>query len=171
MHPSRSRSKAWTTIRLITASTPFQPAFQSDLQTHPTLGQYGLFAQRDIPSNTLVVPYLGQVHLASLEDAESRYDAAIDSDDGTRCGIDATMAGNEARFVNDYRGILKRPNLFFQDWTARYPLSPPKSQEGEGHQCPKKVKGLALYSGAHAIKAGTELCASYGKGWWAARVG
>lgn len=43
--------------------------------------------------------------------------------------------------------------------------------DNETVRFPKKVKGLALYSGAHEIKKGTELCASYGKGWWAARSG
>lgn len=73
--------------------------------------------------------------------------------------------------MNDYRGILNRPNLFFQDWSARFPPQPRHTEE-EGQEeikYPKKVKGLALYSGAHTIRAGTELCASYGKGWWAAR--
>jgi len=97
LHPGKTRLHDWTKIQLITEETPFQPAFESDLTTHPTLGQCGLFAKRDIPPHTLVVPYLGHVHLASDEDAESRYDAAIQSDDGIRLGIDATRAGNEAR--------------------------------------------------------------------------
>lgn len=73
--------------------------------------------------------------------------------------------------VNDYRGILQRPNLFFQDWIARFNPQPGSVKvEQDDVKFPKKVKGLALYSGAHPIKAGTELCASYGKGWWAARA-
>lgn len=97
VHPAQARIHRWTHIQLITVQTTFQPAFASELTTHPTLGQFGLFARRDIPPNTLVVPYFGQIHLASEEDAESRYDAAIESDDCTRLGIDATRAGNEAR--------------------------------------------------------------------------
>jgi hypothetical protein len=97
VHPDQIRLQEWTKIRFITDTTPFQPAFGSDLRTHPTLGQCGLFAKKDIPPHTLVVPYLGHVHLTSDEDAESRYDAAIESDDGTKLGIDATRAGNEAR--------------------------------------------------------------------------
>ena len=76
-----------------------------------------------------------------------------------------TEAFSHPPVVNDYRGILPRPNLFFQDWTARCPPLP----AGEG-PLPHKVKGLALFTGAHAVRAGTELCASYGKGWWAARA-
>ena len=96
-HPVQARSQGWTMVKLITEETPFRPAFGSVLQSHPTVGQYGLFARREIPPHTLVVPYLGCVHLTSEEDSESRYDAAIQADDGTRCGIDATQAGNEAR--------------------------------------------------------------------------
>ena len=98
-HPAQARARAWTEIRLVTAQTAFQPAYGSSLTTHPTLGQFGLFARRDIPPHTLVVPYLGHVHLASEEDASSRYDAAVESSDGIRLGIDATRAGNEARCV------------------------------------------------------------------------
>jgi hypothetical protein len=96
-HPDQIRLHEWTRIKVIDQDTPFQPAFDSKLDTHPTLGQFGLFARKGIPPHTLVLLYLGQVHLASDEDAQSRYDAAVESDDGTRCGIDATRAGNEAR--------------------------------------------------------------------------
>lgn len=96
-HPSQVRIHEWTRIKEIFQCTPFQPAFESTLTCHPTLGQFGLFARRNIPPHTLVVPYLGQIHLASEEDAESRYDAAVEADDFTKCGIDATNAGNEAR--------------------------------------------------------------------------
>lgn len=106
-HPFQSRKNAYTVIQLITNETPFQPAFGSELQSHPTVGQYGLFARRDIPPNTLVVAYLGHVHLAEGEDPQSRYDAAIEAEDGTRCGIDATQAGSEARckYWNRYQRL------------------------------------------------------------------
>ncbi|UZJ57108.1 hypothetical protein CBS101457_006428 [Exobasidium rhododendri] len=138
----------------------------SDLDAHPALSQFGLFAAKDIPPHTLVVPYFGHVHLISEEDPDSRYDAAIESDDGTRLGIDATRAGSEARFVNDFRGILIRPNVFLQDWSAR---SPHEKDNQDGIMYPKRVKGIAFFSGAHSIKAGTELCTTYGKGWWNSR--
>jgi hypothetical protein len=81
------------------------PAYGSELTHHPALGQYGLFAQRAIPPRTLVVPYLGLVHLAGDEDGdedpESQYDAAIQASDGTRLGIDATKMGSEARCEYD----------------------------------------------------------------------
>ncbi|PWN32207.1 uncharacterized protein FA14DRAFT_162418 [Meira miltonrushii] len=170
-HPSQIRARQWTEVRTITASTAFIPAFGSSLTTHPAVGQCGLFARKTIPPRTLVVPSYGLVHLAGDEegdeDAESRYDAAIEADDGTKLGIDATRMGTEARFVNDYRGILQRPNLFFQEWSAPFPkdvlCAKPTLKP------PSQIRGLAMYSGAHPISAGTELCVSYGKGWWAAR--
>lgn len=100
-HPSQIRARQWTEVRRITSSTAFIPAFGSTLTTHPAVGQCGLFAKKTIPPRTLVVPYYGLVHLAGDEeedeDAESRYDAAIEADDGTKLGIDATLMGTEAR--------------------------------------------------------------------------
>ena len=72
--------------------------------------------------------------------------------------------------VNDYRGILQRPNLFFQEWTAPFPKDL-LSIYSKSLNAPSNIRGLAMYSGAHPISAGTELCVSYGKGWWAARNG
>lgn len=71
-------------------------------------------------------------------------------------GMDATHAGSFARFVNDFRGILPRPNLLFNDWA---------DQGTDGIP----VRGIGLYSGPHSIPAGTELCVSYGKGFWQAQ--
>lgn len=101
LHPSQIRACQWTEVRTITSDTAFIPAFGSSLTTHPAIGQCGLFAKRTIPPRTLVVPYYGLVHLAGDEegdeDAESRYDAAIEAEDGTKLGIDATRMGTEAR--------------------------------------------------------------------------
>lgn len=100
-HPSQIRAHQWTEVRSITSSSSFVPAFGSTLTCHPAVGQCGLFAKKMIPPRTLVVPYYGLVHLAGEEegdeDVESRYDAAIEADDGTKLGIDATCMGTEAR--------------------------------------------------------------------------
>jgi hypothetical protein len=97
LHPRQIRARRWTRIQLITEETSFHPAFESTVEAHPALGEMGLFAERDIPPNTLIVPYLGLVHTIGEEDAGSRYDAAITGDDGTMLGIDATLSGSEAR--------------------------------------------------------------------------
>lgn len=124
-HPFAVRAHGWTSVRPVTESTPCRALHHStgggggtarhgkgshsngsvgDVDRrkpqcfHPALGQKGLFAQRDIPPRTLVVPYMGRAHLTQSddEDPDSRYDAAIVVD-GTRCGIDATHMGSEAR--------------------------------------------------------------------------
>lgn len=75
-------------------------------------------------------------------------------------GIDADMWGNEARFINDYRGIAERPNAEFREvWDERrkergmgvFVLPEGKSKQGKG------------------IKKGEEILVSYGRGFWGAR--
>lgn len=82
--------------------------------------------------------------------------------------VDAARMGNEARFVNDYRGVpgAKRPNAEFRDvwWT-----------DLEGGE-----RGMAVFvlpAGKRAVgKArtvgvgkGEEILVSYGKGFWGGR--
>lgn len=80
----------------------------------------------------------------------------------------STLCSLTSLVVNDYRGILVRPNLFFEDWKATFPRDTVCAYPRES-KLPKHVHGLALVTGAHPVRAGTELCASYGKGWWSAR--
>ena len=99
-------------------------------------------------------------------------------------GVDATHAGGVLRFVNDYRGILIRPNVFFQDWSAPADPNYPPSEDGEAALLtampesptsldtppPRIVRGIGMFTGADPVYAGTELCVSYGKGFWQARA-
>ncbi|KDN53580.1 hypothetical protein K437DRAFT_206201, partial [Tilletiaria anomala UBC 951] len=133
---------------------------------HPAAGQYGLFACTRIPPRTALAPYLGVVHTEDESREESEYDLQLER---IPLGIDATHAGSIARFVNDYRGILVRPNVFFQDWAA-----PVAAEHREAFQraCPGEeaiVRGIGLFTGAHWIERDQELCVSYGKGFWHAR--
>lgn len=71
-------------------------------------------------------------------------------------GIDASVMGNEARFVNDYRGTgEERPNAFFTEMKA--------INDGMPH--------MTIWSGKEGIPKGREILVSYGKGWWGARTG
>jgi hypothetical protein len=88
--------------------------------THPAYGQYGLFASRKIPARTFVLVYAGVVHFSSSSSStnangedESDPDSEYDLNLGNGLAIDATHAGNEARFINDYRGTpnAQRPNV------------------------------------------------------------
>lgn len=97
-------------------------------------------------------------------DPTSSYDISLDRDLGI--SIDAAKAGNEARFVNDYRGIRDKPNAEFRDiwvkvgdmrwerWIGIFVL-------GEGR--------AGLRKGG--LRKGEEILVSYGKGFWAERKG
>ena len=72
--------------------------------------------------------------------------------------VDASLRGNEARFINDYHGIAERPNAVFEEyfvkckkgWEARMGVwVDPKWKEGVGK--------------------GDEILVSYGRGFWRAR--
>ncbi|RYO91680.1 hypothetical protein DL763_004913 [Monosporascus cannonballus] len=137
--------------------------------SHPAYQQSGLFAARSIPPGSFIIPYYGIVHasLTSDDDGENQghgksdYDLWLDHE--ADIAVDAEKAGNEARFVNDYRGVSGRPNAEFKEcWDSR---------RGE------KVMGVfALPAGrarakksAVGIRKGEEILVSYGKGFWERR--
>lgn len=118
--------------------------------SHPAVGQYGLFAAKKIPPQTHIIDYVGELH---CDDRESNYDLSLyRSQDGTNIGIDASTMGNEARFINDYRGIREKPNAVFVD-----------GRTGSGEL------RMSVWSASQTIKKGDEILVSYGKGWWCAR--
>lgn len=97
--------------------------------SHPAHGQAGLFAARNLEPGTLILPYYGIVHSSlpphSLNHEKSDYDLWLNRE--ANVAVDADKAGNEARFVNDYRGVRERPNAEFRlCWDAR-----------SGQQCSK----------------------------------
>ncbi|KAI9509063.1 hypothetical protein F5148DRAFT_1190121 [Russula earlei] len=118
--------------------------------SHPAYGQHGLFAVRKIPARTLIAEYIGEVH--SDERPTSDYDISLHRFPGESVGMDAATMGNEARFVNDYRGIRQKPNAQFSD----------QRTAGGGLR-------MCICSLAEGIRKGDEIVVSYGKGWWAAR--
>lgn len=138
---------------------PGQPCKLVKIQTitdakHPAHGQRGLFAAAKLPPRTHVLDYFGEVHVD--ERPESDYDLMLMASgrEDRSVGVDAQFMGNEARFVNDYRGTgAKRANVEFRERVV----------EGELR--------MAVWSGSEEIKRGTELVVSYGKGWWEARQG
>lgn len=68
-------------------------------------------------------------------------------------GVDAARFGNEARFINDYRGVGQAPNATFQERVI----------DGELR--------IGVFAGPRGIAKNEEILVSYGKGWWAARCG
>ncbi|TRM60149.1 hypothetical protein BD626DRAFT_505659 [Schizophyllum amplum] len=134
-------SRHWVAIRRISEAG------------HPAAGQYGLFATKKIPAKTRILYYIGEVH--ADERNESDYDLCLHRfSSGVSIGIDASRTGNEARFVNDYRGVRPKPNAVFTDERV--------ASSGELR--------IAIWSGTDGIKKGEEILVSYGKGWWTART-
>lgn len=132
---------------------------------HPACGQSGLFAARPLPPGSLILPYLGEYHPAdSAAHATSDYDLWLDRD--AEVAVDAARMGNEARFVNDYRGVpgAVKPNAeFCEVWDLR------RGEKGMAVfvlPVGKKAKGKG-----GGIAKGEEILISYGKGFWGERKG
>lgn len=97
------------------------------------------------------------MHTEAEADAKSDYDLCLQREDGDVIGIDATTSGNEARFVNDYRGVLERPNAVFELRTWDLP-----GGRGQGVR-------MAIFAGPKGVPKGEEICVSYGRGFWDSR--
>ncbi|KAI9797844.1 MAG: hypothetical protein M1835_006366 [Candelina submexicana] len=135
-------------IRVIRSST-----------SHPAFGQYGLFAAQQLPPNSFIIHYLGFVHTPSDSDSESKYDLSLVRELGI--GIDATHMGNEARFINDYRGIREEgPNAEFRDTMVG----------GERRMSVYVLPEGKSGKGRRGIRKGEEICVNYGKAFWKGRL-
>lgn len=138
-------------------------------QTHPAFKQQGLFAGKNLEPNSFIIVYCGHMHGPDdLTSQDSDYDLMLDRD--LNIGIDASRIGNEARFINDYRGVRAvGPNAEFRDiWIdlghgqvlkgiGVFVLTAGNSKGGKD---PGRSKG---------IKKGDEILVSYGKGFWSHR--
>lgn len=135
--------------------------------SHPANGQHGLFAAQNLLPDTFILTYIGYVHGTADTDPTSDYDLRLDAERGI--AVDASRMGNEARFINDYRGVSATgPNAEFRDvWVdfengmlerciGVFVLSAGKVKSG------KRAKGIAK---------GEEILVSYGKGFWNERKG
>ncbi|KAF2639968.1 hypothetical protein P280DRAFT_490384 [Massarina eburnea CBS 473.64] len=132
--------------------------------SHPANGQYGLYATQHLAPDTFVLPYLGYVHDPTDLDEKSDYDLSLDRDHSI--GVDASKMGNEARFINDYRGVSTCPNAEFRDILV---------DVGNGN-VEKRMGVFVLNAGksgkrAKGVAKGEELLVSYGKGFWNERLG
>lgn len=94
-------------------------------------------------------------------------DLAYDRESGL--SIDSAICGNEARFINDYRGIAERSNVEFRDCFVQV-----KSEKrADGVKWERRVGIFVLSLGKAGkrtgIKAGDEILVNYGKGFWEGR--
>jgi hypothetical protein len=130
--------------------------------SHPAHGQHALCTTQHLPPDTFILPYLGYVHDQTDLDEASDYDLSLDRDSGI--GVDASNMGNEARFINDYRGVSTAPNAEFRDIYV----------EVASGRVEKRVGVFVLSAGksgkrAKGIGRGQEILISYGKGFWSER--
>jgi hypothetical protein len=130
--------------------------------SHPAHGQHALCATQHLLPDTLILQYLGYVHDQTDIDEASDYDLSLDRELGI--GVDASKMGNEARFINDYRGISTAPNAEFRDIYV----------EVMANKVEKRVGVFVLSAGrigkrAKGIARGQEVLVSYGKGFWTGR--
>ena len=116
---------------------------QRYLPSKQAAGQFGLFAAKKIPPRTHLLDYLGEVHCNDRPSSD--YDLSLyrTPDGSVSVGVDASVMGNEGRFVNDYRGIRSRPNAQFEETRAR---------EGELR--------MSIWTAGEAIKKGEEILVS-----------
>lgn len=138
---------------------------------HPANGQYGLFAARDLKPGTFIIPYLGRVHPGTAEatDPDSDYDLWLDHD--ANLAVDASKEGNEARFVNDYRGVRERPNAEFGTaWCERWGQLCVGFWVLDAGKAKPSGKGKGDRARQQGIKKGEEILVSYGKGFWGERM-
>ena len=128
---------------------------------HPAHGQYGLFAAKHLAPDLFILPYIGLVHGPEDPDPLSDYDLCLDRT--LNIGVDANKMGNEARFINDYRGIASSSNAEFRECWLDIAGRPEK-----------RVGIFVLTSGkagkrSKGIARGEEILVSYGKSFWATR--
>ncbi|KAH6583448.1 hypothetical protein BASA60_001474 [Batrachochytrium salamandrivorans] len=117
---------------------------------HPAFGQRSLHASINIPPHTHIIDYIGIVTPSSISSTTSDLFISFYDD----LAIDAELTGNEARFVNDYRGVADRPTVQF-----------------DLYQDPVTGRiAMGLWSLGMRIMKGDELLVSYGKGFWKART-
>lgn len=134
--------------------------------SHPAYTQRGLFASRVLAPGSFILFYLGLVHNGTSPDNDphSSYDLSMDRD--VDLAIDATHMGNEARFVNDYRGVPGRedkgPNCEFRDcWIKTAKLGGWERRVGV-YLLPAGRAGKRK----DGVGKGEEVLVSYGKGFW-----
>jgi hypothetical protein len=107
-----------------------------------------------------ILLYLGEVHPDPADGGteKSDYDLWLDRD--AAIAVDAARSGNEARFINDYRGIRDGPNAEFKEvWSVRHQ-----------QRCMAVFVLPAGKKGKWSIPKGGEILVSYGKGFWGHRA-
>jgi hypothetical protein len=164
LHEGPSPSEAFPTVKEPEGPSPKVHIQPISSQSHPAHGQSGLFAARNLSPDSFICFYLGFVHGPTETDPSSDYDLLLDRE--LQIGVNATRMGNEARFINDYRGIRPQgPNTEFRDCVTDVGSGVLERRIGvfvlsAGQKGGKRAKGIGK---------GEEIVVSYGKGFWSHR--
>ncbi|KAL2913474.1 hypothetical protein HK105_206934 [Polyrhizophydium stewartii] len=119
-------------------------------ERHPSHGQRGLYAAHALAAHTHVLDYRGVVQSDDgAAVAESDYSVHMHG----ALSVDAAAAGNEARFINDFRGVAGRPNVALDTYR----------DAADG-----RVR-VGVFTLNAAVAAGEELLVTYGRAFWRAR--
>ncbi|KAI8930002.1 hypothetical protein BC831DRAFT_440910 [Entophlyctis helioformis] len=116
---------------------------------HPAHTQRGLYATRRLAPHAHVLDYRGI--LVHDDDADPDSDYCIHFHGAL--SLDAADAGNEARFINDFRGVARRPNVAFDAYRD--------ASDG-------RVR-MGVFVMGNSVAAGDELLVTYGRDYWRAR--
>jgi hypothetical protein len=79
--------------------------------------------------------------------------------------------GNEARFINDYHGICDGPNAVFEEYYVKVKVKGKDVWEARMGVWVHPAAAGGGGGGGGGIAKDEEICLSYGKGYWRARVG
>jgi SET domain-containing protein len=116
---------------------------------HPANGQYGLFSMEKIKAKAYILDYCGIVSLHDKVSETSDYSMKFVGN----LAMDAEKYGNEARMINDYRGIQEKPNAEFDHYVDQ-----------------KGIWRVGVFALSQDIPKNSEILVSYGKGFWQARI-
>jgi SET domain-containing protein len=124
----------------------------------------GLFSSRNLAARAHIIDYIGIVDGHDTASETSNFSLVLDSRLGL--SIDAEKAGNEARMINDFRGVPNSSSIREQ---YNAPIStvnrPTVAFELYRHAKTGKVR-MGVFAMHRRISKGDELLVSYGKGFW-----
>eukprot|EP00048_Salpingoeca_helianthica_P007358 m.109474 g.109474 ORF g.109474 m.109474 type:complete len:191 (+) comp14308_c0_seq2:2147-2719(+) len=147
-------------------ATMFYNVKKIEEASHPARGQKGMFAAKNIVKGSFVVgmlsapshihrgahkekiEYIGQVVTDEECSATSDYTMRL----RPGLAIDGERMANDARYINDYRGIGERASVELREATDR-----------------RGLPAMAVYA-LRDIRRGEEILLNYGKGFWQARA-
>ncbi|PVU88761.1 hypothetical protein BB561_005714 [Smittium simulii] len=121
--------------------------------SHPAYPYSGLFATKDLKPGQLITPYYGRA--TSAEDTDPKSDYCLRLGELT---VDANIIGNEGRFVNDYRGIMQKPNAEFREFINI-----------DHNRVEMGIFVIKAKDMPRGIRKKTEITVSYGKAFWKSR--